>query len=136
MRCQAIKPSGDRCKVEWNLSEDGLCYFHDPLRAVERAGAQKKGQRRSASSRRSGRPVTVSPEEAPPPPETVEDAVIWASWAVHAVATGRIDAKTSHEIAYGLNALQRALEKTRLNDEIQDLKQQVSLLLKRGLKAV
>ena len=79
------------------------CFWHDP----KKQEAARAARRRGADTTNGKRPPkfrTVTPEAAPPPPQTIEDATMWASWAVWAVATGTIDGKTGHEIGYVLRA--------------------------------
>jgi integrase len=41
-QCQAITPAGERCRVRVNLSVDGLCLWHDPVRREEATRARVK----------------------------------------------------------------------------------------------
>jgi hypothetical protein len=60
------------------------------------------------------------------PPKTLQDAVVWSAWAMHAVAIGEIDARTGHEIGYLCNAFKGALEKADLLREIGELRAQLA----------
>jgi len=125
--CRALaETTGQPCRVSNNLSPDGLCFWHDPDRAERLADARKRGgiiRARNMKSR-----LTVPDGEAPPVPRTVEDAAQWAAWATHAVATGRIDHRTAHEVAYSLNALLRALDKVALSDRLKEVEAMIAKL--------
>lgn len=56
-----------------------------------------------------------------PEPRTLEDAVRWSAWAVRAVAVGRIDARTCHEINFGINSFKAAVEKRDLLKQVAEL---------------
>jgi hypothetical protein len=104
-RCQAIRSRGERCKVDFGVDpESGLCWHHDPKRADERRRAASQGGHSTAAIQRGNRRRTALAEDVPPEPQTVEDAIKWASWAVRAVATGVIDVRTAHEVGYVLRA--------------------------------
>jgi hypothetical protein len=107
--CRYIKEDGTRCQQKVGLSPEGYCIWHDPERQEEaQRRRQRGGEVAGALAKvrgRSRRTVRVVPEsEALPPPETMEDALKWASWATWAVTVGKIDARTCHEIGYTLRA--------------------------------
>lgn len=87
-----------------------LCIWHDPQRRDEARRRQVAGGKATAAkSKRGGRPgsETRVVELADTPgaaPETLEDATRWASWAVVAVATGKIDRATGREVGGLLRA--------------------------------
>jgi hypothetical protein len=131
-RCRHIKDNGERCGTVFGLSEDThLCFQHDPDRIQERYRAKSRGGKTAAVNRsRSGRKPVVD-EEAPSPPKTLQDAVEWASWTTWAVATGRIDGKTAHDIGYMLRAFmsgQRDLD--RVDERVRELKKELAKLRK------
>ena len=125
-RCQAIKADGKRCGQKNNLSSEGLCIFHDPERKKQATEARRKGQKASTKKRLDGKIKTVSASEAPPAPETIVDCAKWASWAVHAVAVGSIDARTGDTVGKLLNALQRALKDGKMVDDVAALREQIA----------
>jgi hypothetical protein len=86
------------------VDEPGVrCIWHDPYRQEEARAARRRGA--ESTNARSRRVVkTADPLAVPGPPKTIEDAIEWASWAVWAVATGGIDARTAHECGYVLRA--------------------------------
>lgn len=88
--CQAVTADGKPCR--WSVAAGvQFCHHHDPARK------RKKKPRTGAAVPLPG-----------PPPETVEDAVRWASWAVTAMATGKLDPRTGREIGSLLRALVEA----------------------------
>jgi len=75
------------------------------------------------------KPRTVDPADLPgPAPKTLEDVVVWASWATQAVATGQIDHRTSREIATMLAQLRGGIEKAHLERELRELRATVKRL--------
>lgn len=97
-RCKAIKSDGNRCRTEFGLASDGLCWHHSPEYADQRRRASSQGGKVAARKRHPTRTVTA--EEVPPAPSNVEEAVAFASWALTAVVTGRIDAGTARTAGY------------------------------------
>lgn len=126
-RCKHVGNGGKRCAVTFGLSEDGWCWHHDPAKKSERKRAQSRGGRTTAEKRRK-RAKTVDAAESMSPPETAEEAKEWASWATWAVATGKLDWKTAKQVQYGVRTFLAALEKSVLEEAIQDLKAQVAEL--------
>ncbi len=124
-RCRAITEGGTRCKIQNSLSEDGLCLWHDPERAEEAARARRRGGRNGG---RVPKIRTAGMDEVPDPPQSVEDVVAWTSWATWAVATGKIDSRTAHEIGYLARALHAGLEKVDLSEEVEELRAMIERL--------
>lgn len=100
--CRHIKDDGERCGMANFDPATGLCVWHDPARKEQAAKMRHRGGKESGARVKARKPAVrvVSPEDAPKPPETLEDALAWASWAVWAVTTGTIDARTGHEVGY------------------------------------
>ena len=115
---------GEPCGAELGLGESGLCRLHDPERAAEVLAMRQAGGRGRAGFRRTADPEL--PANVPRAPETLEDAVAWSSWAMHAVAVGEIDARTGHEIGYLVNAFKAAVEKRDLQREIEALRAELA----------
>lgn len=99
--CGHPKRSGGTCR-QVVAAEGDVCIWHDPARQKEATEARQRAAAKTNAQRRKTR--TADPSEVPEPPKTIHDAIEWASWAVHAVATGKIDARTAHEMAYTLRA--------------------------------
>lgn len=90
--CQGKTSDGQPCR--WSVKAGvQFCHHHNPDRKRKR----KRKPRTGAAVPLPG-----------PPPETVEDAVRWASWAVTAMATGKLDPRTGREIGSLLRALAEA----------------------------
>ena len=70
--------------------------------------------------------------EIPSPPQTLEDARAWASWATHAVTEGKIDARTAKEISSLLRTFVATAEKLDVAAEIERLGRQVAELKRAG----
>lgn len=122
--CSAANKDGTPCRVTFGLSPDGLCFSHDPLRAVEHAASQTARGRASAERKRERR--ASLPAGMPRAPKTLDDAVRWSAWAMHATATGIIDARTGHEVGYLANAFRGALEKRDLLRQIEQLRAELA----------
>jgi hypothetical protein len=99
--CVFIKRNGERCAAGVR-SEGDLCVWHDPERREVAMAARRAGA--ATTNARNSRVRTFDEDDAPGPPETIEDAVSFASRAAWGVATGKIDARTTHEIGYVLRA--------------------------------
>ena len=54
----------------------------------------------------------------------------WASWAMHQVATGELDARSGHEIGFLANAFRASVEKRDLEIEIKKLRETIASLNK------
>ncbi len=67
----------------------------------------------------------MNPEEAPPPPEALEDVAVWLRWLTVAVVTGRVDARTAHEATVALKELRPTLEKIDLDRRVKELEKQL-----------
>lgn len=118
------RSDGSPCGTYLNLSPtNGLCLWHDPERRERFREISAAGGRAAAKARREKR--AADPDDVPPPPRTLDDACRWASWAIHAVAVGRIHQRTGHEIGYLVNAFKAAIEKRDLLREIEDLRAQL-----------
>ena len=125
-QCTATTKAGTRCRQSSTVNETGFCCHHDPLRARHMAALRSRGGKASAKKRIEGKIKTVDASEAPPPPESIADCASWASWATHAVAVGRIDARTADSVGKLLNALQRALKDGKLVDDVVALRAQIA----------
>jgi hypothetical protein len=117
--------SGEPCGGTIALSEtNGLCAFHDPDRAEHaravRAAGSASGPKRP--TRRAALPAGMPLR----PPKTLEDAVTWSAWAMHAVAAGTISERVGHEIGYLVNAFKAAVEKRDLQKQIDELRAQLA----------
>jgi hypothetical protein len=109
------------------ISATGYCKHHDPerreqVRAEQRLGAQRGGKMRALKDLRE------RAGDVPPPPTTLDEAVAYAAWAVHAVATGRIDGRTGHEILYGLNIFKTAVKDRDIAREIKAMRERLDAL--------
>lgn len=125
-RCAGTTVDGSPCRST-AVAESGFCISHDPERREEMRAARSKGARATNRMRRHrgrGKNVrTADPSEVPDRPKTIEDAIEWASWAVWAVATGEIDARTGHEVGYVLRAfLDGRKHADDVDDRVKELK--------------
>lgn len=136
-RCGYEKDDGEQCRSHIGLCDEcGHCIAHCPHREETAQQARSKGGKRKAEKARDSKYRTVSDDQAPPPPESLEDAVHWASWATWAVATGQIDGKTAHEVGYLLRAYMKSLDKVELGDRVEELEEKIARLRREGIEAV
>ena len=131
MRCEGMKADGVRCQI---VVADGttFCIWHDPSQAGRRraASARKRGAKASAKKKLDGKIRTVDASEAPANPTTIAECVAYASWALGAVTTGKIDSRTAHEISVLLAQIQRGLKDSKLVDDVAALREQIAQLRK------
>lgn len=121
--CVATKHDGTRCRMLNELNpKTGLCPYHDPEREAE-VGKRRRNGGLNGGGHGLNRipPKVVTPEEAPPPPKSLEDCVTYASWATHAVTVGLIDPKTCREVIGAVRQVQSALEKRDLERKVREL---------------
>ena len=130
LRCKALKPDGERCGQTGGIVDrgSGLCLWHDPARREKAMKARRLGGKLSRTKARKYAIRTVLPEDAPPAPKTIEEAVAVASWAIHNVATGRIDARTAEVILKGIDTWRRAHADSMTAQELAALKGQLEEL--------
>jgi hypothetical protein len=128
--CTFTKDDGTRCQVSNGLSDAGLCIWHDPERRQQVAEMRSKGARTANPKRAKHTARTVSAEDAPPAPESLEDCVRWSSWLTVAVTTGVLDARTTKEAVQAIRELRASLEKRDLEREVADLKRQLAAIQK------
>lgn len=121
--CRGAKKDGSPCRVNFGLSPDGLCAPHDPARAEQMRAGVAKGVAVRAQMRVTAK--TVLPEGMLRPPKTLDDAVRWSAWAMHAAVTGVIDARTAHEVGFLVNSFTASLQKRDLQREIASLRAQL-----------
>ena len=120
-----VTRSGAPCRSTLGLSSvNGRCLSHDPDRAHLALEMRRKGGVATGVARRKAK--AANPKLVPDPPRTLEDAVHWSSWAMHAVAIGEIDARTGHEIGYLVNSFKAAVEKRDLLREIEELRAELA----------
>ena len=124
-----VNAKGEPCSSTLGLGATGLCVVHDPARADKAAATRSAGGRAAAAKKREA--ATARPADCPAAPRTLADAVRWSSWAMLAVATGDIDARTGHEIGYLVNAFKAAVEKRDLERQIEELRAELAEARKR-----
>lgn len=106
------------------LGPNGLCIYHDPTQAEEVQRRQALGRERQNAQVRTQTLATKN--GVPDAPKNLADAVVWASWAMHAVASGQLDARVGHEVGYLVNAFKAAVEKADLLTEIAQLRKDLA----------
>lgn len=125
--------AGKACGVTLNLSDvNGLCLQHDPMRRDELYAVRVAGSK--ARALKIQKEKAALPEGVPPKPRTLKDAIQWASWATHSVATGEIDVRVAHEIAVLVREFRMALEKRALEEQVEELKKELAAARKQSIR--
>ena len=120
-----VTSAGTPCRGSGRLvGPNGLCMYHDPVQADEVKRRQALGRTRRGTSERTKHLAVKN--GVPPAPQNLADAVVWASWAMHAVASGQLDARVGHEVGYLVNAFKAAVEKADLLTEIAQLRKDLA----------
>jgi hypothetical protein len=101
-----------------------LCPHHNPNMKDVMAARRAKGN--ASRSRLAMTAKAAALRGCPAVPQNLEDAVSYAAWAVHQVASGQMDSRTGHEIAFILNTLKAGLEKRDLLREVQQLRRDLA----------
>lgn len=114
--------SGEPCQSFASCDECGRCWAHCKHNEEERAAARKKGGHATAQ-RRSEDEQVVPPGDAPAAPETLEDAVRWASWASLQVATGKLDTSRANSVARLLSEFRKLLEKSESREALEKVEE-------------
>ena len=135
-QCSATTEAGHRCRQRSTVNDTGLCLLHDPKRRALAQAARRKGARASAKAKVAGRIKTVSPEEAPANPTTIAEVAGYASWALGALTTGAIDARTAREITGLLGRVQNALKDSKVVDEIAELRERMDEIQRKRVGVV
>lgn len=127
-RCEAITKMGAPCGWRGPVHDtpDGArCPNHDPSRRDELREQAHVGAARSAIVRGGLAINPLSLADWPLPhgrgPVTADECDTVASWAVLAVATGKLDPKVSREIAVMINAKLRAQKEGKLAERVREL---------------
>lgn len=134
-RCGHPKSEGgDPCQ-SWPACDDcDRCWIHCPHVEEERAHARKKG---GVNSRKTDNEDQVVPfGDAPEPPETLDDAVRWASWAAMQVAVGGLDTSRANSVARLLKEFRQALEKSESREALEKIEAMRERLEGGGLEVV
>jgi len=125
--------AGKPCGVTLNLSDvNGLCLQHDPMRKDELYAVRVAGSK--ARALKIQKEKAALPDNVPPKPRTLKDAIQWASWATHSVAVGAIDVRVAHEIAVLVREFRMALEKRALEEQVEELKKELAAARKQSIR--
>jgi hypothetical protein len=133
--CGAPTKAGTACRVTMNLSQvSGKCIMHDPERLAARQALQAAGGKAAGVVHR--RAKAADPAIVPAAPKTLEDAVKWSSWAMHAIASGELDARTGHEVGYLVARFTEALNKRDLLRKVEELERKLAEAQRQTPRAV
>lgn len=119
-RCGYEIEDGKTCTTDFGLCDcHGQCYTHSPCREDDRQEARSRGGVATARKNRDVVPL----EEAPAAPQTLEDAISWASWAATQVATGQLDTSRANSVARLLSEFRKLLEKSEAREALELVKE-------------
>lgn len=128
--CQATRKDGEPCGA-WAACDDcGRCYAHCTHREQERAEARRRGGLTTAQKDSDDPAVTIG--DAPPPPETLEDAAAWLSWCAHKTAIGEIGTTRARTISQLLEAFRKATERGEARRELEDVLEKLEEAVEEG----
>jgi hypothetical protein len=96
--CRALRRDGQPCRTLNNLSADGLCIWHDPVRASLAANMRAKGQKKAAQKRGPQGEYT----EPLPPLVTLEDCDVVAGWVARQIVARSLLPQEAKEIISAL----------------------------------
>ena len=126
--CAHVKADGAHCRSVIGISPtSGLCPVHDPASRERMRRTRAKGGRATRKG-----PIVVDRADAPPAPQSLDDAVAFASWLTHAVVIGKIDARTAHESGYCLTQFTSAAKQRDLERRVKELLRQIDEMKKAG----
>lgn len=110
--CRGTRKDGELCRVTFNLSPDGFCLNHDPLRVDAARAAQAKAKQRGGASSSSGKALRFADRaDLPTPhaPKSLDEVKLWASWLALELVIGGIDAAVAREANKALQTLAQEL---------------------------
>ena len=123
-RCKGVdgignKADGSPCESPHVDPESSYCPAHGPGSAARMRERGRRGAEATAARNRGK--GTVDAEQAPEPPESMEDAARIASWATHAVITGALDPRVSREVSNMLREYRAARKESDLDQRVRAL---------------
>lgn len=125
--CGSVAPdSSGLCKACRIERDEGPDAKRDYYASLGERGAE------SLHKARRGAPAA---SEVPAAPKTLEDAVAWASWTIHSVATGLVTTQQAREIANTIKVFIDAIEKRDVRGEIEELREAVAELRRGKMRA-
>ena len=102
MRCDFVKPSGERCHAR-SLREGHLCFFHDPSKASERTDARRAGGRANAATSHTV-PALIDAVSTP------ADVVLMLSDTMIGLRAGEIEPKIASAVGFLAGVQLKAIE--------------------------
>lgn len=124
MRCQGTNAQGEACGAPTStVDETGFCPAHrdeEGHREVSSAGGEATARKLRAPE--------LPDHDIPEAPESIEDLESWLSWAMEKVATGQLEASEGRVLGYLARALLDTLERSDLEADVEDLREQISRL--------
>lgn len=130
MPCKATRADGGPCEApESVIGDDGYCVAHRPGNEHKEV-ASRGGQ---ATAKKLRKPP-ASDRDVPPTPETIEDAKRWLAWTAENLAKGMIDEKEARALGYVLRSFVDTVERSDVQDELEELKDKIAALQKGELE--
>lgn len=121
MKCEFIKPDGQKCEAH-AIKDSEFCYFHNPdISDEEKREAQSNGGKTKALTLKE--PLPELPIAKP------EDAVMLVADTISRVRAGKLDIRTANCLGFLSDKLLKAFETSQLDDRLERLER---LLAQRG----
>src|SRR5262249_26746598 len=114
-QCEHVKANGQRCQAAALVGWPS-CYFHDPGKARQRAGA-----RRAGGLKRSQRTVVLPPDTPDLPLKTLADVAVLLATTINQVRRGEVDSKVGNTLGFLAQALAKVLEQSDLEKRLAEL---------------
>lgn len=125
--CRALKADGEPCRQVMNLSDNGLCVFHDPARTEELREMRSRGGKRMSQIIAEERGVCDAPTTAL---DSLDGVAEHLAWTIRAVEGGQLTAKEGRELAATLDRLRVALTDRDLHKKFRKLQKELADLKK------
>lgn len=121
-RCQHVKDDGERCRVDWDLSDDGLCIHHDPER---REAMQENRRKGGLATARKLKGKGLDPAELPAL-ESHRAAETWCDVVGRAVAEGRLGHNEGRTILRAVREWRESHDAGEVTEQIEEMREALS----------
>ena len=132
-QCTHVKDDGERCQAAaLRKATDERCIWHttDPDLKDKATNARRRGGVNNARTRAR----FLLDSEAPAVPKTIDDLCQWSFFLVHAIATGRIDPRTSDSVTRAIKVAMDAGEGSELRTRLAELEATIAEVRRTGVR--
>jgi hypothetical protein len=111
MKCDFIKPDGEKCEA-YAVKDTEFCYFHNPdIDDEEKREAQSNGGKTKALILKEALPELIISKPS--------DAVLLVADTISRVRAGTLDIRTANCLGFLSDKLLKAFEVSQLNDRVE-----------------